>query len=91
MAVELSVDGTLDLHTFPPSEARELVREYLDECHRRGILEVRIIHGKGSGALRTIVHSVLSRHPAVISFRTPSHGSGWGATVATLEPETGKQ
>lgn len=93
----LVVDGTLDLHTFPPGEVRDLVSDYLEECSRLGILEVRIIHGKGSGTLRSIVHSVLSTHPRVIRFATPSDSGGWGRTVVVLdgpdgaasEPESG--
>ena len=50
--VSVPIDGTLDLHTFHPSEVADLVPEYLDECLRRGIDHVRIIHGKGKGVLR---------------------------------------
>ncbi len=83
--VEIPVDGVLDLHTFAPAQARELVLDYLEECRKRRILEVRIIHGRGSGTLRRMVHAILERHPHVIAFRTPSDSSGWGATVVTLE------
>ena len=85
-ALELPIDGTLDLHTFRPSEVRELVADYLEECRRRGILEVRIIHGKGTGRLRETVRRILSNHPGVRSFHTPSDPSGWGATIVTLRP-----
>ena len=85
--VELPIDGVLDLHTFRPSEVKGLVQEYLDECVRRGIAEVRIIHGKGKGTLRRTVQAVLERHPAVKSFQlAPDHGGNWGATVVQLTP-----
>lgn len=85
--VELPIDGTLDLHTFRPGEVAELVADYVDECRSRGILEVRIVHGKGTGTLRRIVHSALERHPAVIGYRLAGHGRGsWGATLAELRP-----
>jgi hypothetical protein len=58
---ELPIDGTLDLHTFPPREIKDLVPEYIAECLRRGILQLRIIHGKGTGTQRRIVQ-VMGRH-----------------------------
>ena len=80
--VEMPVDGTLDLHTFSPKDVKDLVPTYLDECLERGITEVNIIHGKGKGVLRRIVHSALDRHPAVVSYK---YGRSWGNTVVTLE------
>jgi DNA-nicking Smr family endonuclease len=86
--VEIPVDGTLDLHTFHPREVKRLVPDYLQECRRRGILSVRIVHGKGTGVLRSKVHSVLKRLPYVIEFKLGDLGSGsWGATLVQLRPE----
>jgi DNA-nicking Smr family endonuclease len=85
-AVELPIDGVLDLHTFQPAETRELVPEYLDQCRERGILSVRIIHGKGIGVQREIVHRILEHHPGVIGFGHPGDGGSWGATVVELAP-----
>jgi DNA-nicking Smr family endonuclease len=85
-AVELPIDGILDLHTFSPRETRELVPDYLDLCRERGILSVRIIHGKGIGVQREIVQAALERHPAVIRYGHPPDGGSWGATVAELAP-----
>jgi DNA-nicking Smr family endonuclease len=85
--VEIPIEGVLDLHTFAPREARALVADYIDECARRGLEEVRIIHGKGTGALRRLVHSVLQQHPLVVAFRLGGEGEGgWGATLVTLRP-----
>jgi DNA-nicking Smr family endonuclease len=83
--IELPIDGILDLHTFHPRDVKELVPDYLAECRERGILEVRIIHGKGTGALRRTVHAVLSRLPEVASFGLAMEDAGgWGATLVTL-------
>jgi hypothetical protein len=49
--IQLPIDGVLDLHTFQPREVKSLVLDYLAECQARGILRVRIIHGKGIGRL----------------------------------------
>jgi DNA-nicking Smr family endonuclease len=86
-AVPIPIDGTLDLHTFHPREAGDLVAEYLRACREKRILEVRIVHGKGTGALRRTVHAALRRLPEVESFRLAGEDRGsWGATLVILRP-----
>lgn len=85
--VALPIDGTLDLHAFRPSDVPSLLLEWIGECQARGILEVRIVHGKGTGALRRRVEALLSRDPRVASFRPADEpAGGWGATLAVLRP-----
>ena len=79
---ELPIDGVLDLHTFRPADVKGVVTDYLAECRARGILQVRIIHGKGIGQLRQTVHSILATHPHVISFALA--GEAYGGSGATM-------
>lgn len=83
--VVLPITDVLDLHSFPPSEVRDVVEEYLEEAHRLGLTELRIIHGRGIGVQRKSVQSLLARHPRVASFRdAPAEAGGWGATLVRL-------
>ncbi len=85
--VEIEVGDVIDLHTFKPSDVKDLIPEYIMVCRQKGIRQVRIIHGKGKGTMKRIVHSVLSRMPEVTSFKLDGGGAGsWGATIAVLNP-----
>jgi len=85
--VEVPIDGTLDLHTFDPRDLSELLPDYLAACREKGILQVRIVHGKGTGALRRSVHAILERRDEVMEYQLAgSGGGGWGATLVDLEP-----
>jgi DNA mismatch repair protein MutS2 len=79
VAVEMNIIGrTTD-------EARDLLEKYLDDAFLAGLTSVRIIHGKGTGALRRAVEELLSAHPLVAEHRPgASSEGGAGATVATL-------
>lgn len=75
----------LDLHTFLPRECADVVEEYLYAAQDQGMTVVRIIHGKGTGTLRRIVHGVLDKHPAVARYALADGASGsWGATLVEL-------
>lgn len=81
----LPIDGTLDLHAFRPRDVGELVPDYLGLCQEKGIRQVRIIHGKGTGELRRTVHAILGKDRRVASFRLAGgDGGGWGATLVEL-------
>ena len=86
MAVKIPIEDWIDLHTFSPKEIPSLLREYLLECQKKGLKEVRIIHGKGKGVQMNIVHSFLKKSPLVESFKlAPPDAGSWGATVAVLK------
>ena len=83
---EMPIDGVLDLHTFSPKEVKDLVPGYIGECLSRGIREIRIIHGKGTGALKRTVQALLERDPRVASFKDAGlEAGGWGATLVRLK------
>ena len=83
--ISLPIDGVLDLHTFNPREIGSLVPAYLDQCRQRGVLQVRLIHGKGIGHLQRSVHAILSRRTDVVRFSFASAAfGGRGATIVTL-------
>jgi DNA mismatch repair protein MutS2 len=79
------VPGELHLIGRTTDEARDLLEKYLDDAFLAGLSTVRIIHGKGTGALRRAVEDVLGGHPLIAEHRpgAASEGGG-GATVATL-------
>ena len=85
---EVPIGDELDLHTFLPRECADVVEEYVRAAQEAGLAQVRIIHGKGTGTLRRIVHGVLERHPAVKSFQLSGGATGgWGATLVELVPK----
>jgi len=89
-AAEYPIDGVLDLHQFRPADARDVVGDYLDACREKGVVDVRIIHGKGKGVLRRIVHSVLNAREDVETFRLATDTGSWGATILRLKPISGR-
>ncbi len=86
MVVQIPIEDWIDLHTFSPKEIPSLLEEYLTECQKKGLKEVRIIHGRGKGVQLNIVHSFLRKSPLVESFRlAPPDAGGWGATFVRLK------
>ena len=86
-AVDLPVNSTLDLHFFRPRDIDELIPDYINECRKKGIYQVRIVHGKGTGILRKRVHSILSKLQEVESYSLGGESAGsWGATIVILKP-----
>ena len=67
-----------------------MTASYLSAAAEAGMREVRVIHGKGTGALRRTIHALLARDPHVERFETaPPEGGGWGATRVWLRPLQG--
>ncbi len=75
----------LDLRGQRVEEIRPILDKYLDDAFLAGLPFVRIVHGKGTGALRQAVRQQLKDHPLVRSYRSGEQGEGGtGATVAYL-------
>lgn len=90
--IELPIDGILDLHLFSPKEVKELIPDYIEACLKKKIYSIRIIHGKGKGVLRRLVHSILDKHDEVNSYRLADDRSSWGATLVELnKPKNDKR
>ena len=85
---QMEITDVLDLHTFAPRETGEAVKTYLEEARAKGYTTVRIIHGKGIGVQREIVHSILRRTEFVASYHdAPAEAGSWGATVVWFKPK----
>jgi dsDNA-specific endonuclease/ATPase MutS2 len=86
-AVRLPLSGELDLHTFASRDVASVVEEYVRACREAGVLTLRLVPGRGTGARRAEVRRLLGRLPGVVSFRDAPPGSGgWGATIVDLTP-----
>jgi dsDNA-specific endonuclease/ATPase MutS2 len=84
--VKLPIEDWIDLHTFSPKDIPDLLESYLEECYEAGLKEVRIIHGKGIGVQREIVHKILRESSLIDTFsQAPPQAGGWGATLATFK------
>ena len=84
------LEESIDLHAFSPRDVVSVVEEYIEAAAGKGYREVRVIHGKGTGAQRAAVRALLARHPRVESYSdAPPGAGGWGATRVILRRERG--
>jgi DNA mismatch repair protein MutS2 len=79
--VDTEAPDELDVRGRTAQEAREAVRAFVDAAALAGRPDARIIHGRGTGALRAAVRDELARHPLV---EGQASESADGATVARL-------
>jgi len=85
--VSLPLDGRLDLHLFQPTDVPEVLDAYLVECRAVGVLNIEVVHGKGTGTQARRVRALLARRQDVASVRTAEEvRGGWGVTLVTLRP-----
>lgn len=87
---QLRCEATLDMHGMTVDEARDCLAEFIDDCRRRHLRSVIIIHGKGfrSSASRPILKSMvnnwLRQHDAVIAFCSAQPADGGSGAVYVL-------
>ena len=79
----LPIDGTLDLHAFSPADTRAVVADYLEAAVGKGLQEIRVVHGRGSGTRRALVQRLLTSHSLVAEFWDDPRAH-LGATVVKL-------
>ncbi len=83
---EKSVSMECDVRGMNVEEAILAVDLYLDNCIMHSLKQVQIIHGKGTGVLRSGIQAHLKKHRAVQEFRLGRYGEGEdGVTVVTLK------
>jgi DNA mismatch repair protein MutS2 len=75
------VSDELDVRGMRADEARHAARAFVDDAALAGLRSVRVVHGRGTGAVRAAVRDELSRH-SLVERHEPD--SGDGATVAQL-------
>lgn len=78
------VSMTFDMRGWRAGEVADKLDRYLNDAYLSGLPQVRLIHGKGTGALRQVVRDVLQGHPLVASFTSGGQDGGDGVTVAKL-------
>ena len=71
----------LDVRGLGAEEARQRVRAFVDDAALAGLRSVRVVHGRGTGALRSVVRAELVGHPLVAGSEPDSND---GATIANL-------
>jgi DNA-nicking Smr family endonuclease len=84
--ITLPIEDVLDLHLFRPKDIPDLITDYVAACREKGLYLVRIIHGKGTGILKSRVITLLKKHPDVVTFYdAPPEAGGWGATLVQIK------
>ncbi len=86
MRKAIHISSELMLRAMRVDEAAPLLDKYVDDAYAAGLQQAKIIHGKGTGALRKYVWEYLKDHPVVKSFRIGEEGEGGdGATVVSFK------
>ena len=82
---EIAPINELRLRHLTMDEALPRLDQFLHDTFMAGLIQVKVIHGKGTGTLRQMVRRVLGKHPLVKTFRPGDYGEGGeGVTIAEL-------
>ncbi len=80
-----NISSEINLLGYTVEDALEKLDKYLDDAYLSSLGQVRIVHGKGSGALRRGIHQYLQKHPHVKSYRLGTYGEGdAGVTIVEI-------
>ena len=86
MSKSMSVSSEINLIGKTTDEALALLDKYLDDAYIAHLSSVRIVHGKGTGALRKAVHGLLKRTKTIAEYHLGEFGEGdAGVTIATFK------
>jgi len=81
-----TISPEIDVRGMLVDEATQVVDKYLDDVYLSGLKQVMIIHGKGTGALRAAITTMLKRHPHIEAHRPGKYGEGeMGVTIVTVK------
>ena len=81
--VHIPIEDSIDLHSFAPRDVVAVVDDYLHAAREAGFTDVRLIHGRGTGAQRAAVQRLLREH-ALVERYWDAPESRLGATVVRL-------
>ncbi|MCL1885142.1 MAG: endonuclease MutS2 [Defluviitaleaceae bacterium] len=82
----MSISPEIDLRGLLPEEATSEAERYIDDAFLASLTTITLIHGKGTGVLRTAIHNMLKRQPNVKEFRPGKYGEGEdGVTIVTFK------
>ena len=82
--VRVPIDDAIDLHSFAPRDVVSVVDQYLHAARDAGFSQVRLIHGRGTGAQRAAIQRLLRTHPLVERYWDAPE-SHLGATLVGLK------
>ena len=86
MSKSMSISPEINLLGRTVDEALSELDKYLDDAYLAHLPSVRVVHGKGTGALRNAVHNHLKRIKYVKSYRLGEYGEGdAGVTIVTFK------